>query len=79
MASLCGSNVFLIGDQSQPERIMIDAGDVTERNAGFLINLNSYLEIHKGFISQILITHGHHDHFGGLNDVCKLLKKRGQI
>jgi hypothetical protein len=28
-ASLCGTNVFLIGDSRTNERIMIDAGDIS--------------------------------------------------
>jgi hypothetical protein len=43
-ASLCGTNVFLIGHDSTRERIMIDAGDVPERNQGFLANLKAYFE-----------------------------------
>ena len=31
-ATLCGTNVYLIGDDESSERIMIDAGDISERN-----------------------------------------------
>jgi len=76
-ASLLGSNVYLIGHESTSERIMIDSGDISEKNEGFLSNLSSYLDSSATYISKILLTHGHLDHFGGLNDVCKLLCKRG--
>ena len=42
-ASLCGSNVFLVGHQYTSERIMIDAGDITSRNGDFINNLKNYL------------------------------------
>lgn len=29
-------------------------------------------------LNRILVTHGHHDHFGGLYDVLQLLKSRNQ-
>ena len=73
-ASLCGSNVFLIGNDSTPERIMIDAGDVSARNQGFIANLKEYFAKSNTYVSKILITHAHHDHFGGLWDVLQLLK-----
>ena len=54
---------------------MIDAGDVTGKNETFISNLiayfNDYFNQYKKqpYISKILLTHGHHDHFGGLFDV----------
>ena len=38
-ASLCGSNVYLVGSKATNERIMIDSGDLSEKNEGFLANL----------------------------------------
>ena len=81
MATLCGTNVFLVGHQSSNERIMIDAGDVSKKNRKFLENITKYfddLNRPDVYISKILITHAHHDHIGGLYDVLNLLKERGQ-
>ena len=79
-ASLCGSNVYVVGEQSSSERIMIDAGDLPSRNASFLQNLKAYLDNSKPnpVISKILLTHAHQDHVGGLQDIIKMLKDRGQ-
>lgn len=58
---------------------MIDSGDITERNLQLRTNLSQYLDsVPNSFISKILLTHGHFDHFGGVSDVVKMLKKRGQ-
>ena len=71
---------------------MIDAGDLTAKNQTFLNNINQYLDDIKQehstniknqeqngiYVSKILITHAHHDHMGGLQDVLELLKGRGQ-
>jgi glyoxylase-like metal-dependent hydrolase (beta-lactamase superfamily II) len=59
---------------------MIDAGDLSQKNEGFLYNLSTYLDdLSKQtkkppLVSKILITHAHQDHIGGLGDVLKLLK-----
>ena len=79
-ATLCGSNIFLVGNKNSNERIMIDCADLPENNAGFLKNLNKYFDDIKNkdvYVSKIFLTHGHHDHIGGLQDVLELFKKRG--
>jgi len=40
---------------------MIDSGDVTGKNEGFLNNLKCYLDslASQSYISKILVTHGH--------------------
>ena len=43
-ASLCGTNVFLVGNENSRERVMIDAGDVSAKNALFLENIIAYLD-----------------------------------
>jgi glyoxylase-like metal-dependent hydrolase (beta-lactamase superfamily II) len=59
---------------------MIDAGDITGKNETFISNLISYFKDYftqyqkQPYISKILLTHGHHDHFGGLFDVIQCLK-----
>jgi endoribonuclease LACTB2 len=73
--SLCGTNCFIIGKGKS--RVLVEAGDLPGSNEAFLSNLTSFLDDHLGVqLTQILITHGHHDHFGGLYCVLKLLNDR---
>lgn len=57
---------------------MIDAGDVKERNVGFMKGFRLWLDSHPGVeIQTILITHSHWDHFGGVAEVLEELGQRG--
>lgn len=51
---------------------MVDAGDHSD-NEQFLSNLKAFVDQEKIQISKILITHAHHDHFGGLRSVLNML------
>ena len=76
MDTLCGTNIYLVGDKKSQERIMIDTGD-PKRNQGMLANFKKYFEDMKSvkpYISTILITHSHIDKFFGLYDVLQFLK-----
>lgn len=52
-------------------RILIDAGD--ENVPNYVQNLKSVLHEENATISNIIITHWHHDHIGGVKDVLGLL------
>lgn len=49
-------------------RVLIDAGEPGKPDYRSL--LNSVLSEHKIEISSIIVTHHHHDHVGGVDDVC---------
>mmetsp|Transcript_32021 Transcript_32021/g.48999 ORF Transcript_32021/g.48999 Transcript_32021/m.48999 type:complete len:213 (+) Transcript_32021:127-765(+) len=57
---------------------MIDTGEFPPRNDGFLNNLKAFFAASNPsvFVSKILLTHGHHDHIGGVPDVVKYLTSR---
>ena len=74
--TLCGTNCFVVG--SGINRIMIESGDYPERNQKFLENFNKFItDFSQIRIKSIFITHAHHDHFGGLYDVLRVLGERG--
>ena len=57
---------------------MIESGDYPEQNKLFLENFNAFMNDQSTVrISKIFITHAHHDHFGGLYDVLRILMERG--
>ena len=73
--TLCGTNTYVIG--RGPVRTLVDPGDFPESNAAFMENFNNFLDANSGVkIDRILVTHGHHDHFGGVHDTIKLLEQR---
>lgn len=55
----------------------MDPGDFPERNAEFLENLKDYLTRNSDLkFNRILVTHGHADHFGGVQQTIELLQQR---
>ena len=62
-----GTNTYLIGTGSQ--RILIDTG---EGKPSWSDGLLSILTSERATISDVLLTHWHHDHVGGVNDLLKL-------
>ncbi|KAM7213693.1 putative beta-ketoacyl synthase domain containing protein [Rhypophila decipiens] len=61
---LQGTNTYLIG--TGRSRILIDTG---EGRPSWIMNLTSYLDDHDISISDVLLTHWHKDHTGGLDDL----------
>ena len=76
--TLCGTNCFLIG--SGKLRTLVDPGDFHYNDTLFLQKFEKYLiEKPDVKIQRILVTHGHHDHFGGVWPTIELLKKYERI
>ena len=54
-------------------RILIDCGE--DGYPEYIENLSHVLADYKTGIQEIVITHWHHDHTGGIPDVCKCVTK----
>jgi glyoxylase-like metal-dependent hydrolase (beta-lactamase superfamily II) len=68
-----GTNCYIVG--TGPKRILIDAAEDKFGNEAFMAALEECMEkIGCVGFQEILITHQHHDHFGGVH---KLLEKYG--
>ena len=66
MFTLQGSNTYVVG--KGPERILIDTA---EGKPAYIDALGEHLASENSHITQILLTHWHPDHVGGLCDVLK--------
>ncbi|XP_076056605.1 endoribonuclease LACTB2 isoform X2 [Oratosquilla oratoria] len=67
--TLQGTNTYVIGTGKR--RLLLDTGE--EDNKEYLESLKTVLEDHKVTIGDIVISHWHHDHIGGLPGVSSLV------
>jgi len=66
--TLQGTNTYLVG--SGARRLLIDAG---EKNVPeYSQNLASVMESEKCSLKDLVVTHWHHDHIGGVPEVLKI-------
>lgn len=70
--TLQGTNTYLIG--SGKNRILLDAGDA---NVGdYISHLKRVIVDERILINDIIISHWHHDHLGGVDDVLDAIENR---
>ncbi|KAK1457413.1 metallo-beta-lactamase superfamily protein [Colletotrichum melonis] len=65
--TLQGTNTYLLGTGSR--RILIDTG---EGKPSWIAAVKSTLEQEKATVEKVLITHWHHDHTGGIQQLLEL-------
>lgn len=52
-------------------KLLIDTGEIN--NNEYLSLLQSILKANDSYIAEIIVTHWHPDHVGGVPDICKML------
>ncbi|KAK7440528.1 hypothetical protein CaCOL14_011272 [Colletotrichum acutatum] len=65
--TLQGTNTYLVGTGSR--RILIDTG---EGKPSWIAAVKSTLEQEQATVEKVLITHWHHDHMGGIQQLLEL-------
>lgn len=72
MTRLYGANCYIVSDEEEKEAIVIDPGEYSFEIQDYIItnNLNA---------KYILLTHGHFDHIGGVEELKKLTQARVAI
>jgi len=75
--TLHGTNCYLLSGSHGPDVTLIDTGSPAPSAAPFVNILAEHLRSTGKVIRDIILTHHHIDHVGGLADVLELIKSNG--
>uniref|UniRef100_A0A182RV61 Lactamase_B domain-containing protein n=1 Tax=Anopheles funestus TaxID=62324 RepID=A0A182RV61_ANOFN len=70
--TLQGTNTYLIG--SGRRRILLDTGDANVKE--YIGHLRKVLIDERVLINDIIISHWHHDHVGGVDDILEVIDNK---
>lgn len=70
--TLQGTNTYLIG--SGKRRILLDTGDANVKE--YIGHLQKVLMDERVLINDIIISHWHHDHVGGVDDILEVIDNK---
>ncbi|XP_053602155.1 beta-lactamase-like protein 2 homolog [Plodia interpunctella] len=73
--TLQGTNTYLIG--TGKNRILLDTGDKDVKE--YQKNLSEVVQSEQVDIEHIVVTHWHHDHIGGVEDVYGKIAKQSKV
>lgn len=76
LVDISGTNTYLIGNESQSSRILLDTGE--KDNQEYLSLLKGYLSENNLRISSVVVSHWHPDHVGGVPNLVKGLSLEGK-
>ncbi|XP_062536612.1 beta-lactamase-like protein 2 homolog [Armigeres subalbatus] len=70
--TLQGTNTYIIG--TGKERILLDTGD--ENVPEYIANLKQVISDERILINDIIVSHWHHDHIGGVDDILDAIENK---
>uniref|UniRef100_A0A182IQM7 Beta-lactamase-like protein 2 homolog n=1 Tax=Anopheles atroparvus TaxID=41427 RepID=A0A182IQM7_ANOAO len=70
--TLQGTNTYLIG--SGKNRILLDTGDASVKE--YITHLQKVIIDERILINDIIVSHWHHDHVGGVDDVLDIIQNK---